>query len=49
MSYTEMSDVRSTNDDSTFDADIKFGDKRTNSRFTKQRGNTRWMLILQLR
>ena len=24
MSYREMSDVRSMNDDSTFDADIKF-------------------------
>ena len=47
MSYTEITDVRSMNDDSTFDADIKFGDK--SSRFTKQRGNTRWMLILQLR
>ena len=48
MSYTEMPDVRSMNDDSTFDAHIKFGDKRTSSRSTKQRGNTRWMLILHI-
>ena len=40
MSYREMSDVRNMNDDSTFDADIKFH---------KASGNTRWILILQIR
>ena len=30
MSYIEMSDVKSMNDDAKFDADVKFGDKGTN-------------------
>ena len=37
MSYTEMSDVRSMND-AKFDANIKFGDKKTSKRFETQIG-----------
>ena len=33
MSYMEMSDARSMKDDVKFDADVKFGDKRTSRRF----------------
>ena len=38
MSYTEMSDVRSMND-AKFDANIKFGDKKTSKRFETQSGS----------
>ena len=36
MSYMEMSDVRSINDDAKFDADVKFGDKGTSQRYLTQ-------------
>ena len=36
MSYIEMSDVKSMNDDAKFDADVKFGNKGTNQKFTTQ-------------
>ena len=49
MSYMEMSNVRNLNDDSKFHSDIKLGDKRRSKRFTKQVGNTRLMLMLQMR
>ena len=43
-----MSDARTINDDAKFDADIKFSDKRTRRRFTKQGGNARWMSMLRI-
>ena len=39
MSYTEISDVRSMNDDAKFEADVKFDDKGTSKRFTTQGGS----------
>ena len=39
MSYTEISDVRSMNDDAKFEADVKFYDKGTSKRFTTQGGS----------
>ena len=38
MSCMEMSKARSINDDAKFDADIKFGHKETNKKFTMQDG-----------
>ena len=39
MSHIEISDVKSTNDDAKFDADVKFGDKETSKTFTTQGGS----------
>ena len=38
MSYMEMSNVRSLNDDAKLDAEVKFGDKETSKKFTTQGG-----------
>ena len=38
MSYMEMSNVRSLNDDAKLDADVKFGVKETSKKFTTQGG-----------
>ena len=39
MSYIEMPDVKSMNNDTKFDADVKFGDKGISQKFTTQGGS----------